>query len=138
MVLQEAGNTEQALEHLDTYQHQICDKVTLLETRAKYYMQIQKTADVEESKKLQIKAADIYKGLIKRNPENHAYYTQLAEALDIQTEEQHLSMYAEYRKQFPKAQAPQRLPMNVAHGKVTFTSKMYDSLICVNLRWTGV
>ena len=118
MVLQEAGNTEQALEHLDTYQHQICDKVTLLETRAKYYMQIQKnTTDREEGEKLLTKAADIYKGLIKRNPENHAYYTQLAEAMDIKSEESQLAMYAEYRKMFPKAQAPQRLPMNFAHGK---------------------
>ena len=118
MVLQEAGHTQQALEHLDTYQHQICDKVTLLETRAKYYMQIQKTIeDTEEGKKLKTKAAEIFKGLIKRNPENHAYYTQLAEAIDANTEEQHLAMYAEYRKSFPKAQAPQRLPMNVAHGK---------------------
>ena len=117
MVLQEAGNTEQALDHLDTYQHQICDKVTLLETRAKYYMQIQKTTDSEESKKLQTKAADIYKGLIKRNPENHAYYTKLAESMDVKTEESQLAMYAEYRKMFPKAQAPQRLPMNFAQGK---------------------
>ena len=117
MVFQEAGNTEQALEHLDTYQHQICDKVTLLETRAKYYMQIQKTTDSEESKTLQTKAADIYKGLIKRNPENHAYYTQLAESMDVKTEESQLAMYAEYRQMFPKAQAPQRLPMNFAHGK---------------------
>ena len=117
MVLQEAGNTELALDHLDTYQHQICDKVTLLETRAKYYMQIQKTTDSEESKKLQIKAADIYKGLIKRNPENHAYYTKLAESMEVKNEESQLAMYAEYRKMFPKAQAPQRLPMNFAQGK---------------------
>ena len=117
MVLQEAGNTEQALEHLDTYQHQICDKVALLETRAKFYMAIQKEkGTTEEQKNLQSKAADIYKGLIKRNPENHDYYTKLAEAMDAQSEEKQLAIYADYRKMFPKAQAPQRLPMNVANG----------------------
>ena len=118
MVIQEAGNTEQALEHLDTYQHQICDKVTLLGTRAKFYMQIQsKGPENEENEKLRSKAADIYRGLIKRNPENHEYYTLLAEAMGIQSENEHLAMYDEYRKLFPKAQAPQRLPLNVAHGK---------------------
>ena len=118
MVIQEAGNTEQALEHLDTYQHQICDKVTLLGTRAKFYMQIQsKGPENEENEKLRSKAADIYRGLIKRNPENHEYYTLLAEAMGIQSEKEHLAMYDEYRKLFPKAQAPQRLPLNVAHGK---------------------
>ena len=116
MVLQEAGHTQQALEHLDTYQHQICDKVTLLDTRAKYYMEIRKTADTEESEKLKSKAADIYRGLIKRNPENHDYYTKLAEAADAQSEEKHLAIYTEYRAMFPKAQAPQRLPLNVANG----------------------
>ena len=118
MVIQEAGNTEQALEHLDTYQHQICDKVTLLGTRAKFYMQIQsKGPENEENEKLRSKAADIYRGLLKRNPENHEYYTLLAEAMGIQSEKEHLAMYDEYRKLFPKAQAPQRLPLNVAHGK---------------------
>ena len=117
MVLQEAGNTEQALEHLDTYQHQICDKVALLETRAKFYMDIQKDKGTkEEQKKLQSKAAEIYKGLIKRNPENHDYYTKLADAMDAQSEESQLAIYADYRTMFPKAQAPQRLPMNVANG----------------------
>ena len=118
MVLQEAGHTQQALEHLDTYQHQICDKVTLLDTRAKYYMEIQKTVDTEESEKLKSKAADIYRGLVQRNPENHAYYTQLAEASGANSEEDKLAMYAEYREKFPKAQAPRRLPLNDAHGKL--------------------
>merc|ERR1719322_2088893 len=41
---------------------------------------------------------------------------KLAEASDANSEEKHLAIYAEYRKMFPKAQAPQRLPMNVANG----------------------
>ena len=53
---------------------------------------------------------------IKRNPENHDYYTKLAEAADAQSEEKHLAIYTEYRAMFPKAQAPQRLPLNVANG----------------------
>ena len=120
MVLEEAGHTQQALEHLDTYQAQICDKVTLLETRAKFYMKIQAGAEKEESEQLRTKAADIYRGLIVRNPENHAYYKKLAVAIGATTEDAKLAMYEEYREKFPKAQAPQRLPMDVAQGKTLY------------------
>ena len=75
------------------------------------------------------KAADIYRGLIKRNPENHEYYTLLAEAMGIQSETEHLAMYEEYRKLFPKAQAPQRLPLNVAHGKYPKTIKNNSNIV---------
>ena len=33
MVIQESGDHKAALEHLDTYEEQICDKLSLLETR---------------------------------------------------------------------------------------------------------
>ena len=33
MVIQESGDYKGALEHLDTYEEQICDKVTLMEIR---------------------------------------------------------------------------------------------------------
>merc|ERR1719322_1515879 len=42
---------------------------------------------------------------------------KLAEAADAMSEEKQLAIYADYRTMFPKAQAPQRLPMNVANGE---------------------
>jgi len=36
MVIQESGECEQALKHLDKYSDQICDKVTVKETYGKY------------------------------------------------------------------------------------------------------
>lgn len=36
MVIQESGESEQALKHLDKYSDQICDKVTVKETYGKY------------------------------------------------------------------------------------------------------
>lgn len=35
MVIQESGESEQALKHLDKYSDQICDKVTVKETYGK-------------------------------------------------------------------------------------------------------
>ena len=112
MVIQEAGNSLAALEHLDKYQEQICDKVTLLETRAKYYMVNDRESEAEE----------IYRELLTRNPENHAYYHNLLDAMGAETEEQKLALYAEYREKYPKAQAPQRLPMDVAQGESKYPS----------------
>lgn len=37
MVIQESGECEQALKHLDKYSDQICDKVTVKETYGKLY-----------------------------------------------------------------------------------------------------
>lgn len=36
MVIQESGEAEQALKHLDKYSDQICDKVTVKETYGKH------------------------------------------------------------------------------------------------------
>jgi hypothetical protein len=36
MVLQDSGALEEALQHLDKYSEQICDKLSVLETLGKY------------------------------------------------------------------------------------------------------
>ncbi len=61
-------------------------------------------------------AEKIFRELNKRNPENHSYYHQLEVALGAETVEQKLAMYAEFREKFPKAQTPERLPLNIASG----------------------
>lgn len=61
-------------------------------------------------------AEEVYLGLLRRNPENHGYYSKLETASGCETTEQKLDMYARMREQFPKAQAPQRLPLNFAKG----------------------
>ena len=73
-------------------------------------------------KKQQFSEAEkIYRGLIKRNPENHSYYQQLAAALQADTAEQKLSLFQDMKEQYPKAQAPQRLALDVAEGKKNIT-----------------
>lgn len=36
MVMREAGNLEDALSHLNKYEEQICDKLSVMEARGKY------------------------------------------------------------------------------------------------------
>lgn len=38
MVIQESGDNEQALKHLDKYRYQICDRVTLKETYGRLFL----------------------------------------------------------------------------------------------------
>ena len=68
-------------------------------------------------------AEKLYLGLIKRNPENHMYYHQLEVAKGATTIEEKLEIYAEMSEKYPKAQAPQRLALEIAqvHKKVFLT-----------------
>ena len=62
-------------------------------------------------------AVKIYEGLIKRNPENHAYYHGQATARHADSADQKLELFAKAREQYPRAQAPQRLALDVAKGR---------------------
>lgn len=106
MVIQESGDSEQALKHLDKYRYQICDKVTLKETYGKLRLQLQQYAE----------AVQVYKELLNINPENTTYYAKLAEAERHETPEDTLAMLQSYEDLFPRALAPRRLQLNYAVG----------------------
>ncbi|MPC26710.1 N-alpha-acetyltransferase 15, NatA auxiliary subunit [Portunus trituberculatus] len=63
-------------------------------------------------------ASEVYRGLIKRNPENRNYYLKLEEALGLTTAEERIKLYEELKEKFPRAQVPKRLPLNYARGEV--------------------
>lgn len=43
-------------------------------------------------------ASEVYRGLIKRNPENRNYYLMLEEALGLTTVEERLKLYEELKE----------------------------------------
>ncbi|KAB7503296.1 N-alpha-acetyltransferase 16, NatA auxiliary subunit, partial [Armadillidium nasatum] len=104
MVLKESNRVNEALEHLNNYQSNICDKVTLQELKGELLMALDRNEE----------AADVYRGLIARNPENRNYYLQLEKALNLNTEEEKLKLYEEMKEKYPKAHVPRRLPLNYA------------------------
>ncbi|KAH7969431.1 hypothetical protein HPB52_017996 [Rhipicephalus sanguineus] len=71
MVMREAGELDEALGHLARNEEQICDKLSVLETRANLLMQVGQYPAAES----------IYRELLNRNPENHEYYHGLLKAL---------------------------------------------------------
>uniref|UniRef100_A0A0K2T4J7 Nalphaacetyltransferase 15, NatA auxiliary subunitlike [Apis florea] n=2 Tax=Lepeophtheirus salmonis TaxID=72036 RepID=A0A0K2T4J7_LEPSM len=107
MVMNESGDVEGALNHLEKYEKQICDKMTLLEIKGKYLLHLGRNKEAEE----------VYRSLIKRNPENHSHYDKLIDALEVrQDEDKQLEMYQSYTEKMPRAQAPRRLALVVAKG----------------------
>eukprot|EP00096_Caligus_rogercresseyi_P014098 TRINITY_DN662_c0_g1_i3.p1 TRINITY_DN662_c0_g1~~TRINITY_DN662_c0_g1_i3.p1 ORF type:complete len:893 (+),score=310.14 TRINITY_DN662_c0_g1_i3:149-2827(+) len=123
MVMHESGDVSGALSHLDKYEKQICDKMTLLETRGKYFLHLGRSEEAES----------IYRGLIQRNPENHSYYERLIDSLQIrEDEDKQLEMFNSYAEKAPRAQGPRRLALAVAKGS-TF-KKLLDAYLKKALR----
>jgi len=106
MVIEESGAFAEAVAHLEQYSDQIYDKLTLLETKGKLYLQL-KQFD---------KAEKVYHELLKRNQENTLYYFKLLEAKQLTDVDQILELFKKFQEEFPRALAPQRLPLNYATG----------------------
>ncbi|XP_032687524.1 N-alpha-acetyltransferase 15, NatA auxiliary subunit [Odontomachus brunneus] len=106
MVIQESGESEQALKHLDKYSDQICDKVTVKEIYGKLRLQLNQYVEAEQ----------VYKELLDINPENTTYYIRLAEAERHTSPSETLHMLQRYEDLFPRALAPRRLQLNYAAG----------------------
>ena len=62
-------------------------------------------------------AEQLYRDLLRRNPEKTLYYDKLQEALQLSTPSEKLDMFTEFQEWFPKALAPRRLPLNFAIGE---------------------
>ncbi|XP_004405994.1 PREDICTED: N-alpha-acetyltransferase 15, NatA auxiliary subunit isoform X2 [Odobenus rosmarus divergens] len=106
-VLREAGLYREALEHLCTYEKQICDKLAVEETKGELLLQLGRLED----------AADVYRGLQERNPENWAYYKGLEKALKPANMLERLKIYEEAWTKYPRGLVPRRLPLNFLSGE---------------------
>jgi len=107
MVFMDAEMYKEALEHLDTFDKQIVDRLSLKETKAKILLKLGRREEAEA----------IYREQLDRNPENWDYYAGLEDAVAASSEENQLVIYAEAQKKFPRALAPKRLPLNFATGE---------------------
>lgn len=108
MVVQESGDLQKALDHLEKNSDAIVDKLTLKENLGSLNLRLKKFET----------AAKIYEELIKRNPENTLYYKKLIESKQLTDPEEVVKFYVEYAELFPRAMPPKRLPLNYASGDV--------------------
>ncbi|XP_032150689.1 N-alpha-acetyltransferase 16, NatA auxiliary subunit isoform X2 [Sapajus apella] len=72
-VMREADLFQESLEHLETYEKQICDKLLVEEIKGEILLKLGRLKE----------ASEVFKNLIDRNAENWCYYEGLEKALQI-------------------------------------------------------
>ncbi|ELK10021.1 NMDA receptor-regulated 1-like protein [Pteropus alecto] len=102
-VMREADLVQESLEHIETYEKQICDKLLVEEIKGEMLLKLGRLKE----------ASEVFKNLIDRNAENWCYYEGLEKALQLSTLEERLQIYEEISKQHPRAISPRRLPLNL-------------------------
>jgi len=107
MILRESGKTRDAIKHLTDYSKFITDKVQVKELQASLHMELDEMKEAE----------NIYRELLKRNPENWSYYRKVEECLKLDHEVDRSSIYEQYQSKYPNAEAPKRLPLNFTTGE---------------------
>ncbi|XP_040847277.1 N-alpha-acetyltransferase 16, NatA auxiliary subunit isoform X2 [Ochotona curzoniae] len=106
-VMREADLFQQSLEHIETYEKQVCDKLLVEEIKGEILLKLGRLNE----------ASEVFKNLIDRNAENWCYYEGLEKALQLSTIEERLQIYEEISKQHPRAISPRRLPLNLVPGE---------------------
>ncbi|XP_024904775.1 N-alpha-acetyltransferase 16, NatA auxiliary subunit isoform X2 [Pteropus alecto] len=115
-VMREADLVQESLEHIETYEKQICDKLLVEEIKGEMLLKLGRLKE----------ASEVFKNLIDRNAENWCYYEGLEKALQLSslgpflphgTLEERLQIYEEISKQHPRAISPRRLPLNLVPGE---------------------
>eukprot|EP01116_Phalansterium_solitarium_P021831 TRINITY_DN6964_c0_g1_i1.p1 TRINITY_DN6964_c0_g1~~TRINITY_DN6964_c0_g1_i1.p1 ORF type:complete len:862 (+),score=310.88 TRINITY_DN6964_c0_g1_i1:91-2676(+) len=121
-VLEESGDFETALKELLLHanERRILDKLDIKETQARLLLQLGRTSEAE----------GLYKALLKTNPEQHEYYRQLERAagvrhlsaldngpLDTRQQAAAADLYDDLQKEFPRADAPKRIPLDLLDGE---------------------
>ncbi|TGZ82228.1 N-terminal acetyltransferase A, auxiliary subunit [Ascodesmis nigricans] len=107
-IIGESGDTERALEHLNSIAKNTLDKTALYETRAEYLL---KLGRMEEAQKA-------YQLLLDRNPERRAYYAGLEKAMGIDPSNRKAAkpIYDEYAEKYERCDAARRIPLDFLEG----------------------
>ncbi|XP_067313355.1 N-alpha-acetyltransferase 15, NatA auxiliary subunit a [Pseudorasbora parva] len=106
-LLREAGLIKEALDHLTNYEKQICDKLAVEETRGELLLKLDRAGE----------AAEVYRRLLERNPENWSYYQGLEKALKPKSAEDKQKIYEDAWIKYPKGLVPRRLPLSFLTGE---------------------
>lgn len=106
-VMREANLFQESLEHIETYEKLICDKLLVEEIKGEMLLKLGRLKE----------ASEVFRNLIDWNAENWCYYEGLEKALQLRSLDERLQLYEEVSKQHPRAVSPRRLPLSFAPGK---------------------
>jgi len=107
-IIAEMGETERALEHLESVRKTNLDKTAVMEMRAQYLLQLGRKEEAERA----------YRALLERNPEYRAYYDGLEKALglDVNDKTARKELYAEFAAKQERLDAARRIPLDFLEG----------------------
>ncbi|KAF8474760.1 NMDA receptor-regulated protein 1 [Kalaharituber pfeilii] len=112
-IIAESGDIQRALDHLESIAKATLDKLSIMESRAKYLSQLERWEEAEAA----------YNALLERNPDCRAYYAGLekcwakGEELKDAERAKFKERYAELAQKYPKADSPKRVPLDFLEGK---------------------
>lgn len=116
-VIQESGDLEKALKHLEKHQSQILDKAIVKESLGELCLKM-KRFDA---------AVPLFMDLIRRNPDNSKYFKKYLEARQLTDPNEIVQFYKDISVEFPSSLCVRRLPLDVAQGE-TFEGLMNEYL----------
>ena len=111
MIIAESGDTERALEHLESVMKSTLDRSAALEMRANYLLELGRKEEAEKA----------YRTLLDRNNEQRAYYEGLEKSLglDRSDESSHaklMEIYNFYASKSERVDAARRIPLDFLKG----------------------
>lgn len=121
-LLAEMGQTEKALEHLESIYKTSLDRTAVLEARAKYQLKLGKKEEAEKS----------YRALIVRNNEFRSYYEALEKTLGLDRSkpediEKLIKVYEEFAEANHRLDAARRIPLDFLEGRI-YSGEWVDGL----------
>lgn len=110
-IMAEMGDHERALEHLDSVRKSALDRTAVMEMRAEYLLQLDRTDEAEKA----------YTKLLKRNAERRDYYEGLEKARGLdrskkEDQEKLGQLYHSCAQQSERIDAARRIPLDFKHG----------------------
>ncbi|KAG0310653.1 N-alpha-acetyltransferase 16, NatA auxiliary subunit [Dissophora globulifera] len=110
-LIEETGDIQGALDHLDSIEQHVCDMKAVRERRAHYLLALDRKEEAEAS----------YRTLLSHNPDNFAYFSGLHKSMGLgdSTEDQAklLDVFKNLQETYPRSNAAKRLPLRYATGE---------------------
>ena len=112
-IIAEMGETERALDHLESFAKQSLDRTSVMEMRAEYNLRLGRKREAEKA----------YRALLDRNCEYRNYFEGLERSMDLnkankQSIEQLSSLYSSFSGKDDRADAAKRIPLDFLEGDV--------------------
>ncbi|KAI8807981.1 NMDA receptor-regulated protein 1-domain-containing protein [Cladochytrium replicatum] len=113
MIIEETGDFQRALDDLEASEKKILDKLTFREIKARLLVKLGRISDAEQ----------VYRGLLKLNPDSTAYLKGLYTCVGLDGEingdllPKWLELHAELAAQYPRSGVIARVPLSYISGE---------------------